>query len=50
MRTIIKEGVLLIGEKKHPSFIEEFLKSYLSPSQRNIDMLTSSNIKTNKAA
>lgn len=39
LRSIIKEGVLLIGEKKHPSYIEEYLKSFLSPSQRNIEIL-----------
>ncbi len=34
LRDIIREGVLLIQEKKHPVFIEEYLKSFLSPSMR----------------
>ncbi|RYZ70965.1 MAG: motility protein A [Proteobacteria bacterium] len=34
MRNIIKDGVLLIVEKKHPTYIEEFLKSFLAPKQR----------------
>lgn len=34
MRSIIKEGVILIGEKRHPAFIEEYLKSFLAPSLR----------------
>jgi chemotaxis protein MotA len=39
LRSIIKEGVILIGEKKHPSYIEEYLKSFLSPTQRSIELL-----------
>lgn len=34
LREIIKEGILLVHEKKHPLFISEYLKSFLSPSQR----------------
>jgi chemotaxis protein MotA len=34
MRNIIKEGVVMIADKKHPAYIEEYLKSFLSPSQR----------------
>ncbi|MCC7442405.1 MAG: MotA/TolQ/ExbB proton channel family protein [Bdellovibrionales bacterium] len=34
MRNIIKEGVLLIQEKRHPLYIEEYLKSFLPPRQR----------------
>jgi chemotaxis protein MotA len=34
MRNIIKEGVLLIQEKRHPLYIEEYLKSFLAPRQR----------------
>lgn len=34
MRSIIKEGIILIGEKRHPAFIEEYLKSFLAPSLR----------------
>ncbi len=34
-RRIIAEGVLLVKEGKHPVVIEEYLKSYLSPSIRN---------------
>lgn len=38
LRKIIKEGVLLIQQKKHPTFIEEYLKSFLAPSQRMEEM------------
>lgn len=34
LREIIKEGILLVHEKKHPLFIKEYLKSFLSPTQR----------------
>lgn len=34
MRNIIKDGVIMIVEKKHPTYIEEFLKSFLAPGQR----------------
>ncbi|MBL7543676.1 MAG: MotA/TolQ/ExbB proton channel family protein [Bdellovibrionaceae bacterium] len=34
MRSIIKDGVIMIVEKKHPTYIEEFLKQFLSPTQR----------------
>ena len=34
MRNIIKEGVLLIQAKRHPLYIEEYLKSFLAPKQR----------------
>lgn len=37
MRNIIKEGVLLIQQKKHPLYIEEYLKAFLSPKQREED-------------
>lgn len=42
MRKIIKEGVLLIQEKRHPLFIEEYLKSFLSPKERSQEILGSS--------
>lgn len=45
MRQIIKDGVLMIVEKKHPTYIEEFLKSFLAPSQR-----TSSTTSTSSGA
>lgn len=35
-RSIIKEGVLMIVEKRHPTFIAEYLQSFLPPSQRNL--------------
>lgn len=35
MRSIIKDGVIMIVEKKHPTYIEEFLKQFLSPTQRS---------------
>ncbi|MFM6927736.1 MAG: motility protein A [Bdellovibrio sp.] len=38
LREIIKEGVLLVHEKKHPIFIREYLKSFLPPGQRNNEM------------
>jgi chemotaxis protein MotA len=34
MRNIIKDGIILIVEKKHPTYIEEFLKSFLAPKLR----------------
>ncbi|MBO9666357.1 MAG: MotA/TolQ/ExbB proton channel family protein, partial [Bdellovibrio sp.] len=34
LREIIKEGVLLVHEKKHPIFIREYLRSFLPPAQR----------------
>ena len=34
LRNIIKKGIVLIAEKKHPSYIEEFLKSFLPPHMR----------------
>lgn len=34
MRNIIKKGVILVAEKKHPSYIEEYLKSFLPPRFR----------------
>lgn len=35
LRRIVVEGVMLIKEKKHPIIVEEYLKSYLAPSERN---------------
>ncbi len=35
LRSIIHEGVLMIQQKEHPLFIEEYLKSFLSPAQKN---------------
>lgn len=34
LRNIIREGLLLIHEKRHPIFIEECLKAFLPPSYR----------------
>lgn len=34
MRNLVKDGILLIVEKRHPTFIAEYLLSFLSPSQR----------------
>jgi chemotaxis protein MotA len=34
LRQIIKHGIILIVEKRHPTFIAEYLQSYLSPSMR----------------
>lgn len=33
-RQIIKEGILLIHEKKHPLFIAQYLQSFLAPTNR----------------
>lgn len=38
MREIIKDGILMVQEKKHPQYIEEYLKSFLAPKLRNKDM------------
>lgn len=35
MRQIIKDGILMVVDKRHPAYIEEFLKSFLAPSLRN---------------
>ncbi len=35
-RRIIVEGVMLLRAKKHPLIVEECLKSYLSPGDRNL--------------
>lgn len=34
-RRIVVDGVRLLKEKKHPLLVEEHLKSYLSPTERN---------------
>lgn len=34
MRNLIKEGILLIQEKRHPLLISEYLRSFLDPKQR----------------
>lgn len=36
VRIVIKAGMVMIVEKRHPTFIAEFLQSYLSPTQRNL--------------
>jgi len=35
MRRIVVDGVMLIKEQKHPLLVEEFLKSYIPPAERN---------------
>lgn len=35
MRRIVVDGVRLIKEQKHPLLVEEYLKSYLTPGERN---------------
>ncbi|RME18565.1 MAG: motility protein A [Bdellovibrio sp.] len=42
LRKIIKEGILLIQEKRHPLYIEEYLKSFLPPAQRELELLEES--------
>jgi chemotaxis protein MotA len=37
MRNLIKEGVLLIQEKRHPLLISEYLRSFLEAKYRNQD-------------
>lgn len=39
LREIIKEGIMLVHEKKHPLFIKEYLKSFLAPGARQDDKL-----------
>ncbi|OFZ54922.1 MAG: hypothetical protein A2428_00620 [Bdellovibrionales bacterium RIFOXYC1_FULL_54_43] len=35
MRRVVVDGVMLIKEQKHPLLVEEYLKSYIPPSDRN---------------
>ncbi len=35
IRLIVIDGVRLVKERKHPLLVEEYLKSYLSPKERN---------------
>jgi len=35
MRRIVVDGVRLIKDRKHPLLVEEFLKSYIPPAERN---------------
>jgi chemotaxis protein MotA len=35
IRKIIAHGFLLIKNKQHPLIVSEYLKSYISPKQRN---------------
>ncbi len=50
LRSIIKEGVILISQKKHPQYIEEYLKSFLAPSQRKGEMSASAQTNSNNKA
>ncbi|XGC81087.1 motility protein A [Bdellovibrio bacteriovorus] len=50
LREIIKEGILLVHEKKHPLFIKEYLKSFLSPGQRQETSLPARGESAKKAA
>lgn len=50
IRKVIREGVLLLQQKKHPLYIEEFLKCFLAPSQRNVEMSAGGKGGTAKAA
>lgn len=49
VRQIIKEGVLLIHDKKHPLYISEYLQSFLAPKSRQ-RKIGGSNTNSNKAA
>lgn len=35
-RQIIKQGILMIVERRHPTFIAEYLQSFLAPGQRSL--------------
>jgi chemotaxis protein MotA len=35
MRRLVVDGVMLIKEEKHPLLVEEYLKSYIAPAERN---------------
>jgi len=35
MRRLVVDGVRLVRDKKHPLLVEEYLKSYLAPHERN---------------
>jgi chemotaxis protein MotA len=48
LREIIKEGIMLVHEKKHPLFIKEYLESFLAPHQRQSQ--ASSRISKSKKA
>jgi chemotaxis protein MotA len=50
LRKIIKEGVTMIQEKRHPLFIEEYLKSFLSPKQRAAELNAGGGAGGRKAA
>lgn len=45
VRQIIKEGILLIHEKKHPLYISEYLQSFLAPKYRKDKIGSASNSK-----
>lgn len=49
LRKIIKEGILLIQEKRHPLYIEEYLKSFLAPALRQADLLQDGQKEKNAA-
>lgn len=49
LREIIKEGIMLVHEKKHPLFIKEYLESFLAPHQRQ-NQVNIRNSKGKKAA
>jgi chemotaxis protein MotA len=50
MRNLIKEGILLIQEKRHPLLISEYLRSFLDAKFRNATAAGSSDEGTKKAA
>lgn len=49
VRQIIKEGILLIHDKKHPLYISEYLQSFLAPKYRK-DKIGGSGANSSKAA
>jgi chemotaxis protein MotA len=49
MRSLVKEGILLIQEKRHPLLISEYLKSFLDAKDRP-QSPAAENTKTNRAA
>ncbi len=50
MRNMIKEGIMLIQQKKHPLYIEEYLKSFLAPKFRAKEMMKTGKEQPNKKA
>ncbi len=50
VRLLIKSGIVMMVEGRHPTFIAEFLQSYLSPSQRGLTDKPAANLGAKNAA